>query len=342
MLSTDAKWRNGGRWLTLALLGGLAINATPIEAASASAPIQSWIALTNGQLCRTWSAPTSAIHELDASIPSVAAYPTGSISDPSAASQRGQDANGLASDQSGLTAFTVLGENTVAITHCATQWHIGADGTLVSDAPNWVPNPSGAWPDASDVDASSLAPLYLSLGSVNHISAQDDPALQAIRAASEKAAPPKPQPLPKPNPGGGYGPPPGGVSAWVPVPGHPTYWFHDYAGDPYHSFYGVCTWWAWYMRRDEPLGTLGMARNWIANARARGLSTGYTPRAGATVVFSPYVQGAGSGGHAAHVVAVLSNGWFIITEMNFYWNGGGFSRVDTRYVHTGQGVAFIY
>jgi surface antigen len=97
------------------------------------------------------------------------------------------------------------------------------------------------------------------------------------------------------------------------------------------------------MRRNEPqLANLGMASQWIANARARGMSIGYTPVVGATAVFQPGVQGAGGGGHATHVVAILSNGWFIISEMNFYWNGGGFARVDYRYVHVGAGVAFIY
>jgi surface antigen len=345
LLRTDAKWRNGGRWLSLALLGGLAINATPIEAATASSPIQSWISLTNGQLCRTWSAPTSAIRELNASIPSRAANTSGAVPNLSAASQRGQDANGLAT---GLTAYTVRGANSVALTRCASQWRISANGALISDAPNWVPNPTGAWPAPSDVDAATLATLNQSLNATNQLNMQANPVLRAIHASQNKAAPVKPQPRPAPrqttrsSPTASYGPPPGGVSAWAPVPGHPTYTFHDYAGDPYSSFYGVCTWWAWYMRRDEPLGTLGMARDWIANARARGLRTGYTPAVGATAVFSPYTQGAGGGGHAAHVVAILSNGWFIITEMNFYWNGGGWGRVDTRYVHTGSGVAFIY
>jgi hypothetical protein len=60
------------------------------------------------------------------------------------------------------------------------------------------------------------------------------------------------------------------------------------------------------------------------------------------VVFQPNVQGAGGSGHVGHVEQVLDNGWFIMSEMNFYWNGGGWGRVDWRYVHSGSGVAFIY
>ena len=85
-----------------------------------------------------------------------------------------------------------------------------------------------------------------------------------------------------------------------------------------------------------------MATQWPAEARAHGLAVGSTPVAGATVVFQPGVEGAGGGGHAAHVEWVIGNGWFVISEMNFYWNGGGWGRVDYRYAHTGGGVSFIY
>jgi hypothetical protein len=63
---------------------------------------------------------------------------------------------------------------------------------------------------------------------------------------------------------------------------------------------------------------------------------------GATVVFQPGVQGASGGGHAAHVEAGFKNGWFLVSEMSFYWNGGGWGRISFRYAHTGSGVAFIY
>ncbi len=87
---------------------------------------------------------------------------------------------------------------------------------------------------------------------------------------------------------------------------------------------------------------LGMASQWAANAPRYGLRTGTTPVVGATAVFQPGVEGAGSGGHVAHVEQVLGGGWFIVSEMNFGLNGGGWGRVDWRYAYVAPGVAFIY
>ncbi len=115
---------------------------------------------------------------------------------------------------------------------------------------------------------------------------------------------------------------------------------HDFAGDPYSRYFGVCTWWAWYKHQDE--GMLGYARDWLAHARARGYATGTTPQVGATAVFQPGVQGASAIGHVGHVEELLNNGWFVISEMNFSWNGGGWGRVDYRYVHVAPGVSFVY
>lgn len=335
MQRTDAKWRNGGRWLSLALLGGLAFNASPVEAAGASSLTQSWISFRDGQLCRTWSAPVSAVRDLNASISSMAAATSLSVNTLgfSATSQRSQNVKGLAAS---LKAYTVTGAKSVAITHCASQWHISTDSHLVSDAPAWVPNPTGAWPALGNADGATAAPYNASLAT-NRLSAAP------IRSQHKVEARPAPTPAP-PRPGPVLVVPgPGGIGPWTPVPGYPSYGMSDFAGDPNSFEFGVCTWWAWYTRRDEPqLGTLGMARDWIANARARGMSTGYSPAVGATVVFQPGVEGAGSGGHVGHVVQILSGGWFIISEMNFTWNGGGWGRVDYRYVYTGSGVAFIY
>lgn len=86
---------------------------------------------------------------------------------------------------------------------------------------------------------------------------------------------------------------------------------------------------------------MGNALNWASSAAARGYAVGSTPVVGGTVVFQPGVQGAGGAGHVAHVEAVYPDGWFLISEMNFYINGGGWGRVDYRYAHTGWGVQFI-
>lgn len=132
-----------------------------------------------------------------------------------------------------------------------------------------------------------------------------------------------------------------GISAWAPT-GRASYSMSDFSGDPYASYFGNCTWYAWYRHQNEPLMKLGNAAGWASSASSHGLSTGTAPVVGATVVFQGGVQGASAQGHVGHVEDVYSNGWFLISEMAFYWNGGGWGKVNYRYVHTGAGVSFIY
>jgi surface antigen len=169
--------------------------------------------------------------------------------------------------------------------------------------------------------------------------------------------PPKPvTPAPKPKPkapsssgtksGSGAAPSIGAYNAgaynpWASPPGHPAYALGDVAGDPYSSVYGQCVWYAWYRHRSLPLFQLGVSGQWVTNARRLGLRVGSSPWVGATVVFQPNVQGASSSGHVGVVEQILGSGWFLISEMNFYFNGGGFGRVSYRYAHVGAGVAFI-
>jgi surface antigen len=130
---------------------------------------------------------------------------------------------------------------------------------------------------------------------------------------------------------------PSGISQWA-NPGRGSWAMSGAAGGGYG--FGYCTWYPWY--RNHNLAGLGMAANWANAARARGMAVGSAPVAGAAVVFQPGVQGAGGGGHVSHVEAVYGNGWFLVSEMNFYWNGGGWGRVSFRYAHAGAGVSFIY
>lgn len=145
--------------------------------------------------------------------------------------------------------------------------------------------------------------------------------------------------------GNGVLPPP--VSPWPPadpymyVPGHPAFAMTD-VNNYYSWVFGQCTWWAQYRRQDENFSYIGNARYWADGAAARGYSVGNIPVAGSTVVFQPGVQGAGGAGHVAHVEEVYPGGWYLVSEMNFFWNGGGLGRVDYRYAHTGWGVSFIY
>jgi surface antigen len=151
-----------------------------------------------------------------------------------------------------------------------------------------------------------------------------------------KPTPPPAPPAPPP------GAPSGPYSSWTPPPGYPSFAVKDFAGDPWAGSFGQCTWWAHYKRPDENLSGIGDAWNWANGARARGYTVTSTPAANSTIVFAPGVQGASSLGHVAHVEQVLTGGWVLISEMNFYWNGGGFARVDYRYASVGPGVLFIH
>lgn len=344
MLRSDALWRNGGRLLSVALLGGgLAFNASgiPIEMMDVqghNTPSQTWLTLEHGWLCRTWSNTLTAS---TASIPPIVMSPTAKVVPLAFSTKSLQSVK--AEFMGGARSFDTiaLGQGQpYGVTHCTTQWHVGADGRLISDAPSWAPNPNGDWPAASEnllampLRASSRKLALAGTPSVT------TPKIESVHVIRKKVTTFTAHPTVSTS----YTPvSPGGIGPWTPVPGHPSYGMSDFAGDPHSSEFGVCTWWAWYMRRDEPqLGYLGYASNWINAARAKGMRTGYAPAVGATVVFQPGVQGASGSGHVGHVVQLLSGGWFIISEMNFYWNGGGWGRVDYRYVHTGSGVAFIY
>jgi hypothetical protein len=168
----------------------------------------------------------------------------------------------------------------------------------------------------------------------------------AVRPAPTKS-PASPPPTATPVPAGGaiaaapFAPwPP--QNAWMSIPGYTPYAVSDPRGDPMAAAFGQCTWWAQRTRMDENLRNMGNARYWAGNAALRGYRVGATPARGATVVFQPGVQGAGWAGHVAHVLILYPGGWFLISEMNAYGNGGGWGRVSFRYAHTGPGVAFIY
>ncbi len=174
------------------------------------------------------------------------------------------------------------------------------------------------------------------------------PARPAPTAApTHQAAPPAATPIPRsstPPPSVSPAPfspwPPSNI--WMSVLGHSPYAVTEPANDPYRVAFGQCTWWAQHERPDENLRGMGNARYWAAGARARGYRVGATPAAGATVVLQPGIESAGWAGHVAHVMAVYPGGWFLVSEMNAYGNGGGWGRVSYRYLHIGPGVAFIY
>lgn len=309
---TQASWKPGGRLLSLALLGGITFSpvGTSLHNPSSVAvtPAHSWLSLEGPWLCRTWS-----------------------TAEPNNATQIAVQAGIAAEIATQETAALATGG---ATTNCTRRWHVDAEGYLISDTPTWVPNPGGDWPNPEN-----LGPLQLTHASA--IRYQPAPTLTA-HVARRSVPPVHAKPAYTPPPPPPVAPPSGGYNAWAPVPGHPGYGMSDFAGDPYHSYFGVCTWYAWYRHQGEPLMQLGNAAAWAWNAPNHGLRTGTTPAVGATAVFQPGVEGAGGGGHVAHVEAVLGGGWFIVSEMNFGLNGGGWGRVDWRYAYTTSGVTFIY
>ena len=122
---------------------------------------------------------------------------------------------------------------------------------------------------------------------------------------------------------------------------------NGWPGNSYVSSFGQCTWWALVALDDEGISTAGMtnlgyyAKSWAAGAIAQQFTVVNAPIPNSTVVFQPGIEGAGGGGHVAHVIAVYPGGWFLVSEMNFSWNDGGWGLVDYRYAHAGWGVQFI-
>jgi hypothetical protein len=121
----------------------------------------------------------------------------------------------------------------------------------------------------------------------------------------------------------------GAISQWKVPPGC---YAGIYAVNPsnyvYRPGFGWCNWWPEVLHPNQP-GILSAPRHSV-------------PVPGAAVFFEPGVQGADPSGHYAEVVAVLPQGWVLISEMNDTWRGGGWGRVNYRYIHTGYGVWFLY
>jgi hypothetical protein len=123
------------------------------------------------------------------------------------------------------------------------------------------------------------------------------------------------------------------ISQWTVPPGcYGKIYYPDRTIYHASSTFGFCNWWVLALHPNQPDILYGSE-----------YSRTSTPVAGAAVWFNPNVQGAGSAGHWAQAVAVSPDGyWVLITEMNFSWNGGGWGRVDFRYIHVGSGVVFIH
>lgn len=98
---------------------------------------------------------------------------------------------------------------------------------------------------------------------------------------------------------------------------------------PYEAGWGWCNWWAEVLHPHENI--------WAATRHL-------TPRIGAAIYFPPGDQGASMMGHwGGEIIAISPGGtWLLISEMNDDWRGGGFARVNYRYVRNDGAIKFIY
>jgi hypothetical protein len=121
------------------------------------------------------------------------------------------------------------------------------------------------------------------------------------------------------------------ITQWTVPPGcYATIYTPDPANFPARPGFGYCNWWVREQHLNHPDITEG------------NFPRSSTPKVGEAVWFDPDVQGASSEGHWAQLVAISPGGyWLLVSEMNFGWRGGGFGRVDYRYIHTDPGILFV-
>lgn len=188
---------------------------------------------------------------------------------------------------------------------CTQHWHYeGREGIPTSDVPAWLPNGLGA--------GRSVTP------DTNH-----DRATGSDSGVSQTRG----------QPCAGYAVTwPARISQWtVPNGCFGRIFFPNPVNYPVRPSYGWCNWWPEVLHPQYSGNT------------ALHLPSHSAPVPGAVVFFAGGVQGASWAGHYAQVVAIAPDHyWLLVTEMNFYWRGGGWQKVDYRYIHVGAGVSFRY
>jgi len=122
------------------------------------------------------------------------------------------------------------------------------------------------------------------------------------------------------------------ISQWTVPPGcYANIYVPNPANYVKAASWGYCNWWVEVTHPNAPNITYG--------AYPRGT----TPVAGAAIFFDGGEQGADSAGHWAEAVAVSPDHyWVLISEMNFAWRGGGWGKIDYRYIHVSPHVHFLY
>lgn len=190
--------------------------------------------------------------------------------------------------------------------HCTQHWRRDAAGHAISDNPRFVPNGQAA-------DGTVTHPVAPTTGSSGSGPAGSAPSGTGVVTSGQPCS------------GGTLFP--GQISQWtVPQGCYSQIFSPNPANYPSRPSWGWCNWWPEALHPGD-----------AGYSALHGAVDG-APHSGDVVHFNAGVQGAGGAGHYAQVVAARSDGWLLITEMNFYWRGGGFGRVDYRFVHTGAGV----
>lgn len=95
---------------------------------------------------------------------------------------------------------------------------------------------------------------------------------------------------------------------------------------------GNCTWWAAERRKQigKPIpSNLGNAATWANIAASVGYQVDNVPQVGDVVWYSN-IWANGGYGHVSFVEEVRADGSVLISDMNWYENGGGYSRVSFR------------
>lgn len=134
-----------------------------------------------------------------------------------------------------------------------------------------------------------------------------------------------------------------GAALWATMTGAP--WGRGQTTSGNYYPWGQCTWWAEQQAAQYTglfLANLGNAKDWAANAQARGWPVGSWPQIGSIAVFQPSIPGTSSYGHVAWVTEVYpSQNAIVVTEMNY----AGFGVVDSRRISPAfyrGGLQYIY
>lgn len=166
------------------------------------------------------------------------------------------------------------------------------------------------------------------------------PPVAPTRPPAPAPTQPPPPPVSPPSSGNHYGNPwcndagqfPGAISQWT-VPPSCYAGIYTMPQDNLPSW-GWCNWVPEFLH---------MAQFGVSTAALTMPGHGgFAPVPGATVFFYGGEQGASSAGHYATVIAVGPNGWNLIAESNFSWRGGGWGKIDFRYIHNSSGLEYRY